>query len=363
MNYNLINNLTEESNHVAKMKELFQVSNEVILVSPFLMPDFSGFFNNLPLSNVEKVHLITTLKPKSLEQLSKIKSLDSFVDHIKRERINYEISLINNLHAKIYIFKNSNGYVSAIITSANLTNRGLSSNNEWGVEIKDQNKILELENLIIGSLEYKDISHNDIRRMKTVAQSYKEINFGNRDIEIELNLTELIEEDWFNKLGEDVEFWLKPIGVSDDPIKEGQVFDKDIMKHHFSKKRPNSVRVNDILIVYGVGVSKVLSIYKVVSTPRKFTPEEEWLERWPWYVEGKNLTPKFGSQWWKSNFRINNLKDQFLLEAPNSSVTKVGGKTLGALQFGHDKLRISKDFASFIIKKVLMINDAKQKTS
>ena len=54
---------------------------------------------------------------------------------------------------------------------------------------------------------------------------------------------------------------------------------------------------------------------------------------------------------------LDKLKDEFLAINPDEAITAVGGQTLGALNYGKDKLKLSPDFAKFIIDKVLAIND------
>jgi len=83
----------------------------------------------------------------------------------------------------------------------------------------------------------------------------------------------------------------------------------------------------------------------------------DWLKRWPWYVLAQNSTPNFGSTWSRHNLWINSLKDEFLIMNPDKAITAAGGQTLGALNYGKDKLKLSPDFAKFIIGKVMTIND------
>ena len=45
-----------------------------------------------------------------------------------------------------------------------------------------------------------------------------------------------------------VNFWLKPIGVSDNLIPWDRVFDEVDSDLHFSKQRPQGVKEGDILI-------------------------------------------------------------------------------------------------------------------
>jgi len=369
MTYKLVNNLSSSDNHSTRLKKLFGESDTVILTSPFLMLDFADFFGEINFSKLKKFHLITTLSPKSFDQIKKISSLTSLVDFpdIRDKKINCQISLNNKLHGKIYIFKKSDNYISAIISSANFTESGLIRNHEWGVEILDKDEIKNLEKSIIDSVEFLNLTIDEIHHMHQIAIEFLEHQPQSEAKDIDLNLTDfLTSSDWASQLDNTINYWLKPIGVTGDPIEEGEPFNLiNVGKGYlnFSKLRPTGVKPLDILITYGVGTTKIISIYRVTSFPEFVTNKDiqkvDWYERWPWYVNGKNLTPTFGDKWWMHNLYINGLREQFLNANKDGEITAVGGKTLGGLKFGKDKLKLSYDFAKFIINKVIKINDIK----
>lgn len=369
MTYKLINNLLSADNHSTRLKQLFDESDAVILTSPFLMSNFADFFGEINFSQLKKFHLITTLLPKSLDQIKKISSLSSLIafPDIRDKKVDCQISLNNKLHGKIYIFKRSDNYISAIVSSANFTNSGLSRNHEWGVEITDKEEIKNLEKSIVESIEFSNLTIDEIHRMQKEANEFVERKPQTETKDIELKLTDFISSsNWTSQLDSTINYWLKPIGVTGEPIEEGDPFSSvNVGKGdlNFSKLRPTGVKPNDILITYGVGTTKILSIYRVTSFPEYVTKEDikevDWYERWPWYVTGENLTPIFGGKWWKYNFHINGLREQFLKANKDGKITAVGGKTLGGLNFGKDKLKLSSDFATFIIRKIVEINDKK----
>ena len=135
----VINNLDSKTNHFSRIKDLVLESNKIIIVSPFLMGDFGTFFNDLDLNDLSNIHLITTLKPKSFDQINKTNSFLTFVELpiFNSNKVDFKISINNRLHGKIYIFKKSDKPFKAIITSANFTDSGLSYNHEWWIEISD----------------------------------------------------------------------------------------------------------------------------------------------------------------------------------------------------------------------------------
>lgn len=362
MGYKLISNLSGTDNHLIRLKELFQNSDTVILTSPFLMTDFADFFGEVDCSRLKELHLITTLPPRSFDQIKKINSLISFIEFpsIKEKRVRSRISLNNKLHGKVYIFKKDQDYISAIISSANFTDSGLSRNHEWGVEISDKNEIIELENSILDSVEFSNLSVDEIYNLQKVATKFLLDQPQAETRDIDLKLTDLLSSSSWKSQLDTVEFWLKPIGVTENPVAEDRLFNKLNDELNFSKVRPTGVKPDDILIAYGVGTSKILSIYSVTSFPISATLKEieefEWLERWPWYVQARNLTPNFGLTWASHNLWINALKEEYLRMNPSSAITAVGGQTLGALNYGKDKLKLSPEFAKFIIDKVVAID-------
>lgn len=364
MSYRIINNLPGTDNHSTRLKQLFGNSDTVILTSPFLMNDFADFFDEIDFSRLKKLHLITTLIPNSFDQIKKASSLVSFIEFpdIRDKKVMSQISLNNKLHGKVYIFKKEDDYISAIVTSANFTDSGLSRNHEWGIEISDKVEIKNLETSILGSIEHPDLSFEVIYRMQKSANDFLEAQPQTEKRDIDLQLIDLLPSSSLSsQLHDKITFWLKPIGATASPVPEDRLFNQSKDNLHFSKLRPNGVKPNDILIAYGVGTSNILSIYRVTSFPIGATLEEkknaDWLNRWPWHVQTDNLTRKFGATWARHNLGINALKEEFLANNPGKSITAVGGKTLGALNYGKDKLRLSPDFARFIIEKVTAIDN------
>jgi len=330
------------------------------------MTDFADFFGEISFSSLTKLHLITTLCPKSFDQIKKISSLVSLIEFpaIRDKKVKCQISLNNKLHGKIYIFKKADSYVSAIISSANFTGSGLSRKHEWGVEISDIEEIKQLELSILGSIQFPNLTFEEIYRMqqKTIDFLEKQPQTEVRDIDLDLTGS-LTSSSWTSEFDETIQFWLKPIGSSESPVRENRPFNEIEEDLHFSKQRPNGVKPNDILIAYGVGTTKMLSVYRVTSFPIRVPQEDidkdkdNWLERWPWYVEAENLTQHFGATWAKHNLFTGSLRDEYLIANPDKPITAVGGQTLGALNYGKDKLKLAPDFAKFIIGKIMSINN------
>lgn len=365
MNISIIDNLNTNNNHASRLKELFTTCDSVIIISPFLMEDLSEFLCDVDLRNQKEIHLITTLQPNSFDQIRKVNSFISLIElpEIKNHQINCKISINNKLHGKIYIFKKNEAILSAIMSSANFTGRGLSHSHEWGVEISDQTTIEDLENKILSTIQIQNITAEEVYKLQEAADKFIQEQPQAEQREVDLNLSDLLikKEEVHLLANDNVTYWLKPIGVTEDPVLPDKKFSEESDDLYFSKRRPTGVRPNDILITYGVGSTKILSIYRATSFADHVTPddieENSWMERWPWYVTGLNLTRRYGHVWSQYDLSLNNLKNDFLNENPEGYITFVGGKTLGTIQRGADRVRLSHEFATFIISKVMSINE------
>ena len=338
----IINNLTSK-NHFKRISQFFGKSNEIIVASPFLMTDFTNFLNSVSILSDSKIELITTLQPNSIEQIGKINSLLSFCRHpsIKENNIDVKISINNKLHGKVYLFKGRD-IQKVIISSANFTQNGLTKNHEWGIEINEQKHIETIKNDLLKSIEKEGISLIELENMKEACDRFQEkVKIPNQ--KIQLNLISLIPtETSLIEFPETTKFWIKPVGVTEEPIQAGRRFESLEQKLNFSTNKCPNINIGDVMICYGVGAKQILSVYRVEELPEYETKEElikePRKERWAWYVIGKNLTPNFGSEWWKQNLNAFSLVEEFKQINPNIPITNVGGNTLGGLNFGSDKI-------------------------
>lgn len=181
-----------------RFNELLKQSDKILLSSPYLVNDFDIFLTEETTDCLKKIQLITTLHPKSLDQINKIESLISLIQlpRIKNGDWDCIISLNNKLHGKVYIFGKKEEYFSAIITSANFTYNGLVLNHEWGVEITDKYIINEIANDLINSIDpdFKEVSFSHIFYLKKRVDSFINKNENKQVEEIDLDLTSLLKE-------------------------------------------------------------------------------------------------------------------------------------------------------------------------
>ncbi len=348
MNIEIINNLTRE-NHFKRLIDSFKISDEIVIISPFISTD-ENFFPFQDLLDLKKIKLVTTLKPKSLDQYNKVPFFKYLYAFCNANSIELEILIENSLHGKIYISKSEGNYNEAIITSANFTNNGLRLNNEWGTIIKDALEIERLEVNILEKIVLESLTEKQIDDFMEVLEKNplpKEKN----PVTIDLSHHLQYKKNPF-KVPSKVNYWLKPIGVSGDLISFDRVFDEIDTNLHFSRTRPTGVKVNDILIAYAVGHKNILSIYRVKSEVKSTKIEND---RWPYFVVGENLTPFYGQEWNKYNIGISNQKDE-VVNRGLFNVTPSGINSYGSLMRGADKLRVTPEFGQYLIDKIVKID-------
>lgn len=339
----IIGNIT--SNHIHYIKNLSQQSDELIIFSPFCYQDFGDFFQEITHSKIKGVVLITTLKPD--EASNKSNSLVSFIDELNKRKIVWNIKIDNKLHGKMYFFKKNNSFHNVIITSANLTDNGMNKNHEWGCLISDTKQIEELYQQAINVNEIIPINEDQVIKLVIAVDNYKKNHPQNIQTKEQVDLSEILQKTTGIKWDAETRFFLKPYGSNDDKIYDGDFSEEEFM--HFSKRRPNSVRINDLLICYAVGSTKLTSVFRVLSEPQNTDNEDD---RWPWFVEVENLTPEYGKKWFESDNTLSMLSNRFLEKNKENYLTYNGGKTLGAFQFGADKIRLNEDFGKFLIKMI-----------
>lgn len=223
MTNEIINNLSR-NNHLKKLLESFKSATDILIVSPFISNSFD-FFPFKELKKVKRLRLVTTLKPRDLDQYSKVPFFKSLINFCKESKIEFEILIENSLHGKIYISKYDNGKSEAIITSANFTNNGLRLNNEWGTKIVNPEQISELENGILSKVILKPLTENDVDRfIKLIAQNPKKKS-NEKSTNLDLSKKLDLKENPFS-IEKNINYWLKPIGVSGDIIPWNRVFDE-----------------------------------------------------------------------------------------------------------------------------------------
>jgi HKD family nuclease len=345
MEYEIVNN-QDASNHKLIVESHLRNCDEFIIISPFLSSDFNYFSFQKYSNHLKKIILITTLKQNLGDQLNKISFFDELLLFGHKNNIEIEILIDNSLHAKIYLFKKDSKYNCGIITSANFTRNGFSRNNEWGVLIDDSKTLGSVETRILSSIVFRKITRSDVNIFKKKIANVKPPK-SEKENPIDLLSKIDIKTNPLN-LSSKTTYWLKPIGTREDPIPWAKPFDRLEEYLHFSDKNPSGVKIGDILIAYAVLHKNILSVYRVTSKVFK----DNTNKRFPYYVIGDNITPLYGGNWFNYNITISNQRDEVL--ARNLfDITPSGKNSFGSFMYGADKLKITKEFADYLIGKII----------
>ena len=330
------------SNHGETFLALCQKADELLMVSPFCYSDFSDFAEALEVAgSIHRVQFITTLKKD--EVVGKIDALLSFSKEMNRIKVQWELRIDNHLHGKIYIFKKDGDQFAGIITSANLTHNGMAANHEWGCVIEDEQMLAFIEKQVIDDAPIQ-LTESILEEIKERAkmkypEGVKKEPVATIDIEDILHPFQI---------PQDIRIFIKPVGVSSNPIYEGD-FSKDT-DMYFSKKRPNAVRVGDILITYAVGGRKIMGAYKVKSEPQW---DEDRDPRWPWYVESDCLTPCLANRKWADiGYHVTGVAKEYAEEF-DKPISHTGRKNLNALNIGWDRVQLDEEYGRYLLGKIM----------
>ncbi len=361
MAYRILHNLVPAASHGSRLRELIRLADELLLVSPFMMPDIASFLNATDISHLRALHVVTTLRTGSPDQLNKARTFNSLFNMMEGNT-QLTISINNRLHGKIYIFKKQGSFVAAMITSANFTPNGLFHGHEWGIEIDDAGQIGTLESDILLSIEYTGVTRAQAEQMETQRRQIPPPEPATIVPIIPFDLNQLIPNARpAFVVNRSINYWLKPIGATGNWVEENRSFDRVEDVLHFSTIPPTGVREGDILLAYAIGWQLMLGIYESTGKPIYATEEEieddSWLERWPWYIPARNLAPGFGANWRLIGLSLTDVVYQYHELNPDSAVTASGATNFNALNHGKDKIKLDNDFAAFLINRMEEINN------
>lgn len=336
----ILNNIS--SNHYEAIRKLLLEGNEFHIVSPFLMESFDTFIAEAKKAGIKHITLTTTLKDNDPDLFRKANSFYSFCVNCLKAGIDYCIYVDNQLHGKIYISSIDGKPTQGIVTSANFTRAGLEKNHEWGLLLTDRVQLEKIQQEV-SSVRSIPLTAEDVANIIIKIDDYVRKEGVPEKVKIELNVSDTIDSvEKADKAHRS--YFIKPVGWSQKPFSTSRILSHDIETLHFSRRKPAAVKSGDILICYGVGTTKLLGYFEALEDPVHSGINGD---RWPWSVKAKNLLPKYSGQWNNYNNTISSIQASYNSKTP---ITYKGGNTLGALNFGADKIRLTKEFANHVIE-------------
>lgn len=329
------------SNHYIEIRNILKDADEFVLISPFLQENFDVFFEEITQLGINKIRLITTIKEDVPEVFKKASALKSFKDNVnKYNGLEYSVQINNKLHGKIYVAVKNGIPVKGIITSANFTNMGLKNNYEWGVLIKETEQLTAILK-DLDSVSGLPLADETLDKIIAEIASHPDKTKYEKRVKISINLDKYLKHPSVT-IDKNKNYFIKPMGSTEEPFPLTMVLNDKNQLIQFSDK-PKSVKVGDILICYAVGSTKLLGCFEVCTDYEKTGDDGD---RWPWAVNALNLLPEYSKNWTQYTNTISSIQDSFKDGTP---LTMNGGKTLGALQWGKDKIRITPEFAKHVI--------------
>ena len=347
MEFTLLQN-NKKSNHLKQMKKMAKQSDTLIITAPFLSEDIGGLLQQMP--SIKKVTIYTTLD-KFDDTAQKSIILFEFSEYCKNQGIDLIIKVDEELHGKVYLFYKAVQPKGFIITSGNFTGNGLEKNHEFGIAIEDADQQKLMAEMIMALSTY-DISDKALMILYQEALLY--IKNHPQSKKDGFKAKKLIDKKPSSTQNGDQHFYIKPVGTSKEPFEEPKTLgDNDVTGFN---NNPKTMNRGDVLICHSVGPSNIVGYYVVSDEEASY---DKWGDddRWPWKIHVECHSGKFSSNWWDYKLKTQDLVSEFLEANPGKHITAVGTDTIGSLQWGNDKLQISKDFALFIINRLEQIQE------
>lgn len=318
-------------------------ADTLIIVSPFVTDDISKLIENM--NSIKKITLYTTLQ-KYDDTAQKAVALYKFYEYCKGKSIDLLIKIDDNLHGKVYLFYDGIEPKGFVLTSGNFTENGLINNHEYGMRVEDVDKQKEMADIIM-SINTYDLSYTQLCEIYDAALKF--IKKHPVTPQEKFKVHKLINKKPSPTQNGTVKYYLKPVGTSQAPFVKTRVL-KDIDMLGFGKN-PKTMQNGDVLLLHGVGPSSIVGYYVVINDEAVFDKKNDD-DRWPWKVQAECHSSQFSAVWWEYELKTQELIDEFLEKNPDKHITLAGGDSLGALQWGSDKLQITKEFAQFVIGKM-----------
>lgn len=333
----------KSSNHFKEILKLSKKSDELILVSPFLINDMGTFLEKM--SSIQKLTVYTVFEGYN-DALNKAESILELYKHCESNNIELSVKINDDLHGKVYLFYKDEKEKGCLITSANFTSKGLVNNYEWGVRVDnvEQQKLLRSE---IEEMPVSDVNRNQIEAIHKAAEEFKKNNPVQPEKKFKINKFINIKP---AKIGNTkMGYYLKPIGVTGNPFKKGDTL-KENAEIGFGDAA-KKLNKGDILLCHSVGTGFLVGYYKINSDKSEFK-ELNKDDRWPWKIRVECNSVPFSQEWWEYEIRTNDLVGEFKELYPDKHITYNGGDTLGALKWGKDRIKLTEEFATFLIDKI-----------
>lgn len=331
-----------EYNHYNILTKYSKMADRIIIVSPFLAMDMPRLLLGMP--TIKYVELYTNLDGYGMAD-NVLSAICGLYKYGFDKGVSISVKYNNRLHGKAYLLYDGNEEKGCIITSGNFTDNGLKTNHEYGVFIDNEIMQRELRDKIY-SLDCVELLYKEALDLKIKADEYTKKHPVEK-IPV-FKASDYIRDKMI--LPDNCRYFLKPLGNAARPVGTGYTIIED-NQIGFSKK-PSRISKGDILICHGVKVGNVLGICKIMGSEAK--KETAFAgDRWNWKLATSCISEKYSLHWWDYDIKTSDLADEFnKLKKKGEHITMAGGDTINALQFGHQYIEITREFAQFIMDSI-----------
>lgn len=339
----------KKHNHMGKLVQMSTQADMMVIVSAFISGDLGKIFDSMP--TIKQVTIYTNLSGYS-DGADKVIALYDFCKYCKEKKIDVLIRSDDQLHGKAYLFYKTvkNGLPEPkgfVISSGNFTQNGLRYNHEFGVIVNDAKQQKNLEKMI-NVLKTYEVTEQQLSILVEKAKVYK------KDLEKVQPLPTFDIDKYVNLKPSkqnhvNTKYFLKPLGTNERPYTKGMTLkEKDEIGFGDEVK---TIHKRDVFLCHSIGTQMIVGYYMVNSEKQHWHQNDE-NDRWPYKFDVVCKSVPFSKAWWNYELKTNDLVEEFLQENPGKHITKKGGDSIGALNFGSERIELTEEFARFIIERI-----------
>ncbi len=323
-------------NHIEDLCTLAKGADTLVLVSPFLAPDMGKLLGRM--KTIKRVDLYTNLEGFD-QGVAIVESLKAFSDYCEQNGIILNMYYDDALHGKVYLFYKGTIPKGFITTSANFTDKGLSKNTEFGIEIHDDSLQSEMLGAIKDAVQ-TTLSSAHLDYLYGKAQEHKK---KYPEIKVRpFKASHFVKSD----RSPTTRYFMKNIGRRDHLHPKKPMMDD--FELGFSD---TNCKRGDILIISAIGHSVIMGMYMILEDNPKYYLDGE-TDKWPYKYKVRCMTREFSRRWWLYNISTMPLEDDFIKNklSPDDHI-RDNVDSIQIIKWGKP-FRINKEFADFVLKRM-----------
>lgn len=345
-------------NHLAELIALGARADELVVASPFVGQDLGFLLDGLP--RLEKITLITALNGFGLA-LAAVPAIRALLVQAEARGIELELRICERSHAKAYLFYRRGLPEGFVVSSANLTEKGMVGNFELGIGGKDPSAQDALRRQLEG-LRFDPMTERALSRYERKREEWLREHGAGSDVFVAAGQDDA---HWaaLASPADGRRFWLDTFGVPDDQYKGPYAFSP--LPLGFSERMAATsrrIRKGDIVILHRVHSkwdrsigNRLVGAFEITDdfdpVPRPNDTGDDWC-----YKRGiRCVTPSFSSCWYDlPSVRIGDedLCQRFSSAKPDTAQTVNKDGSRGARAFNRIRqscFELTPEFAEFLL--------------